>query len=132
MIWTEWQSNEDSDWAQFTFQVPTLFQVPASLDLPNFSISQDTESWRLYRHLGDKSQPEQHSFTTCVSAAHAKLLRIIHDTLALFYHGHEASASARDLMVQYERYVVWKDNLPDEIAMADETTRQVPHVIAIQ
>ncbi|MCJ1474840.1 hypothetical protein MMC13_003500 [Lambiella insularis] len=119
------------DWAQFTFQVPTLFQIPPSLEIRPFGIIQDMEPWQLYRHLSDQAQPERQSFIILTASAHAKLLRIIHDTLALFYHSHEGSVSARELMVQYERYIVWKDNLPDEIAMANAETHQLPHVIAL-
>ncbi|MCJ1401592.1 hypothetical protein MMC11_004808 [Xylographa trunciseda] len=119
------------DWAQFTFQVPTLFQIPASLKLPNYSFNQDTSPWQLYRHLSDISNPEQPSYTIHSSSAHAKLLRTIHDTLALFYHGHEATVSAKDVLMQYVRYIEWKDDLPDEIAMGDDSVSALPHVMAI-
>ncbi|MCJ1283993.1 hypothetical protein MMC26_003324 [Xylographa opegraphella] len=119
------------DWAQFTFLVPTLFQIPASLELPNYSFNQDTSSWQLYRHLSDSSNPEQPSHIIDSSTAHAKLLRIIHDTLALFYHGHEAAVSAKDVILQYARYLEWQDELPDAVAMRDDDTRALPHVMAI-
>ncbi|MCJ1379996.1 hypothetical protein MMC17_003099 [Xylographa soralifera] len=119
------------DWAQFTFQVPTLYQIPSSLNLPDYSFNKDTSPWQLYRHLKDSSEPEQASYITHSSSAHAKLLRIIHDTLALFYHGHERTVTAKDLIEQYTRYITWKDELPDEISMKDETTQALPHVIAI-
>ncbi|MCJ1433214.1 hypothetical protein MMC27_002573 [Xylographa pallens] len=119
------------DWAQFTFQVPTLFQIPASLELPHYSFNQDSSPWQLYRHLSDSSNPQQPSNTVYSSTAHAKLLRVIHDTLALFYHGHERTVSAKDVMKQYVRYIEWKDDLPDEVAMRDDRTQALPHVMAI-
>ncbi|MCJ1389446.1 hypothetical protein MMC18_002303 [Xylographa bjoerkii] len=119
------------DWAQFTFQVPTLYQIPSSLDLPDYSFNKDISPWQFYRHLRDNSEPEQPSYITYTSSAHAKLLRIIHDTLALFYHGHERTVTAKDLMEQYGRYIAWKEDLPEEIALKDETAHALPHVIAI-
>ena len=124
--------DKSRDWAQFTFLVPTLFQIPASLELPNYSFNQDTLPWQLYRHLSDSSNPEQPSHIIGSCMGHAKLLRIIHDTLALFYHGHEATVSAKDVMMQYVRYIEWQDDLPDEVAMRDNSTQALPHVMAIQ
>ena len=35
-------------------------------------------------------------------------------------------------MVQYVRYIEWKEDLPDEVAMRDDRTQALPHVMAIQ
>ena len=126
------QPNLNSDWAQFTFQVPTPYQIPPSLNLPEYTFNKDTSPWQLYRHLKDRSKPGQASNITHSSSAHAKLLRIIHDTLTLFFHGHERTVTAKDFMKQYVRYIAWEEGLPDEIAMKDETAQALPHVIAIQ
>lgn len=66
-----------------------------------------------------------------VASSHAKLFRLVHETI-LIYCGSHSKVSAEQLLKLYERYLHWKDNLPPAIAAVELSVEPMPHVLFLQ
>lgn len=58
-------------------------------------------------------------------------MRLVHDTIILYYDGHESKVKARGVLKQYQKYLEWKDDLPPDLADTDDD-HMVPHVLSLQ
>ena len=63
---------------------------------------------------------------------HAKLSRIIHDTVVNFYDGYDTGLTARAVIHLYKRYLTWKEELPDKVSNTEGSTQPLPHVLYLQ
>lgn len=126
------QANDDSAWGQYTYQVPAIFQIPSSYDLPNFNLEGHNCLWRFYRDASDKDIPEKPSSSVMAASEFAQLMRLVHDTSSLYYDDHESKVKAQGVLKQYQSYLEWKDDLPDDLANTDSDDKMVPHVLSLQ
>ena len=109
-----------------------MSQTPPALEIPIELYDEDSIPWQCYRHLGDEPKDEEPGLVMTTSAHYAMLVRIIHETCHLFYDINREIISARDILQLYERYLKWREEIPDEIGDAGEDTQALPHVISLQ
>ena len=116
-------------WSGFTYQKPI---APVSLPGPSFQISDQTygdELWRPYKQPGDNDISQHPSYSVLVAAEQAKMLRIVHETISV-YCGSRGKVTAHHLINLYETFLIWKDDLPNQIRDVD--AQALPHVIFLQ
>ncbi len=90
----------------------------------------------MYRQPGDNDLEHGHQRTDDrQSLAHltacelAKLYRIVHECI-LVYCGTRSQVSADSLLDIFQRYIVWKDELPPDIRSVEG--QPLPHVLFLQ
>ena len=88
-------------------------------------------TWPFYRQPGDDGFFIRPSHAILVASEHAKLYRIIHQTI-LTYCGNTGEISADRLSGLYDQFVEWKDDLPYTIQNVDGDYRTVPHALFLQ
>lgn len=59
-------------------------------------------------------------------------MRLVHDSTILYYDVHESKVKARGVLKQYQKYLEWKDDLPQDLANIDDDDQMVPHVLSLQ
>ncbi|SLM38064.1 hypothetical protein LPUS_00906 [Lasallia pustulata] len=59
-------------------------------------------------------------------------MRLVHDTIILYYDGHESKVKARGVLKQYQKYLDWQEDLPDDVEDIDDDDRMVPDVLSLQ
>ncbi len=62
---------------------------------------------------------------------HAKLYRIIHETILVFC-GSRGKVSAHHMLLIYERFLGWKEGLPPSLSDVNEEVQPLPHVLFLQ
>ncbi|KAI9821198.1 MAG: hypothetical protein M1827_003932 [Pycnora praestabilis] len=117
-------------WAEFTHQIPSNARVPAEDVFPDVDLASDA-AWRFYRHSGNADVPEQPSSATLTALENAKLFRIIHHTINMFYDGHSNDISAKDIMQQFKRLLAWKDELSENVALLEKDAAALPHTLTL-
>lgn len=123
----------DSAWGEFTFQVPTEYLIPHSVDTPSFTLDEnDDPMWYLYRYSEDDIEEGLPSLLVQTAANYTKLLRIVHDTSTIFYDRSGTRIRSRELLQHYKRYLTWLDELPSEIRDIHDSAAAVPHVLSLQ
>lgn len=63
------------------------------------------------------------------AAQHSKLFLIVHESI-LVYCGSCGKVTGRHLLDLYERYLVWKDDLPPEMGAVENGA--LPHIVFLQ
>lgn len=79
--------------------------------------------------LGYQSTDDRRSFATLTACEHAKLYRVVHESI-LVYCGARGKVSAHSLLDIFQRYIAWKDGLPPELGNLEG--QPLPHVLFLQ
>lgn len=106
--------------------------MPSSDVFHNVHMEWHDDLWHFYKHTGNFSPPGQPNSAMSTAKEHAKLCMIVHDTANSFYDGPGMKLSAGVIMHQYKRYLTWKEELPPNMALADEKSQPLPHVLSLQ
>ena len=77
----------------------------------------------------DDTASDRAGHITKSALALVTLFRIVHETI-LVYCGSRGKATTRQLLSLYERYLMWREALPQEIAEMGQ--EPLPHVLFLQ
>ena len=97
----------------------------------NIDTEKDDGPWRFYREPGDSPESRRPSYLVSTANEHAKLYRIIHETILLFC-GTRGKVSSHHMLVIYERFLEWKERLPPPLADVDGDGGALPHALFLQ
>lgn len=75
--------------------------------------------------------PQRPSHALVTAFEHAKLFRIVHETI-LTYCGKFGRVAAHDVSRLYDRYLAWMEELPELIRLVGGRVDALPHVIFLQ
>lgn len=125
-------ANLSSGWAANTYQLPSLGRMSTSDIFHHVHMDWHDALWRFYRHTGDFEQSPQPNSAMTTAKEHAKLSLIVHDAVASFYDGYNVVLTARVVLQLYNRYMIWKREVPHNIADTDGSSQPLPHVLYLQ
>ncbi len=95
-------------------------------------MDRDNAVWRFYRRPGDRNHvPRRPSHAILTACNQAKLYRILHETINTYCEA-SVKATARIVLECYRRYLIWKEELPAEIADIDTNAQALPNVLFLQ
>ena len=90
----------------------------------------------MYRQPGDSNVEPGHqnindrqSFATLTAREHAKLYRIIHESI-LVYCGARGKVSTDSLLDVFQRYLAWEEELPPDLRSVKG--EPLPHILFLQ
>lgn len=122
-------ANMNSEWSMVTFQKP-ISSKPSTFDALGDEEKLDGFSWYDYRYQGDAFQASPGLFATA-NREKVKLVEIIH-AITSMYCGPEQHVSANQVLLQYERLLRWRSNLPNSILDFETTGGPVlPHIVSL-
>ncbi|KAI9851076.1 MAG: hypothetical protein M1838_004508 [Thelocarpon superellum] len=116
-------------WSEFTYECSESSHLAAANVLDGVRLDREDSKWRLYRHVDDIHNPPQPSLALLAANESARFLQIVQDTNALFYDTRATVVTARDVLIQYKRYLAWRDELPEAIAQLDMADVPLPHLV---
>jgi hypothetical protein len=61
----------------------------------------------------------------------SKLTAIIKDVTTMMYSEQGSQISARKVLQHYNRYVAWREELPDAIGNIEDNSQALPHVLSL-
>ncbi|KAI9742923.1 MAG: hypothetical protein M1818_003652 [Claussenomyces sp. TS43310] len=118
------------EWAQITFQVPTLPRVHA-IHSDDSSNKLDEAQWYFYRYVNDEC-PAWPSFLATVNREKAKLCAITYEALLLLYGTSSVHVQAYQVLHLYAQYLDWRMKLPAVIGTIEKNRSQaLPHVLSL-
>lgn len=130
------EAHESSAWSGLTYQKPAAPISTRASPFTNIAIDQDEGRWNMYcqpgdsnMELGSRDTYDRQGFATQTACEHAKLYRIIHESI-LVYCGARGKVSAKALLDCFQRYVEWKDGLPPSLRSIE--SQPLPHVLFLQ
>ena len=126
------QADGRSAWAEFTYDLSHSPQLLNANVLDGVRLDREDGQWRPYRQMEDVKLPAQPNFSLLTTFESAKFLQIVQDINTLFYDIQTNQISARDVVMQHRKLVLWKDELPEIIGKLDLNERQLPHVLFLQ
>ena len=86
-------------------------------------------NWQLYKQPSDGDMPQRPNLSVLTASEHAKLFRIVHETLLVYCAG-RGKVTGQHLFDLYQRYTHWKNELPQ--ALQDLVGEPLPHVMFLQ
>jgi hypothetical protein len=124
-------TNQLSEWTHITFQVPAIIQSPNCEGFDGNDEQLDVAKWYFYRYVNDQC-PAWPGLLATTNREKAKLTAIIHDISTMMYTPCATQITARQVMEQYGRLVMWRDELPSSIGNVEGGNSQVlPHVLSL-
>jgi hypothetical protein len=130
--------DKHSEWAQMTFQVPLIVNINppsnSNLDDKEHPTHVDDISRELHRIPKDNiMKMDWHSANAAiVNRKKAKLLNIIRDIEFLLHNPNGLPISARDMLIVYSRFLVWRRDLPTVISNTSNKYAQLlPHTLSM-
>ena len=82
--------------------------------------------------MSDKDITERLSFSVIAVFQYAQLMRLVHDTIILYYNSHELKVKACGVLKQYQKYLDWQADLLDDVEDIDDDDRMVLDVLSLQ
>jgi hypothetical protein len=124
-------TNELSEWAQMTFQVPPTLNSALYDDIEETDDKIDAAKWYYYRYVNDQC-PAWPGLLATTNREKSRLTAIIQDVVTMMYTQHGPQISAHHLLQQYGRLVAWRDDLPSVIGNIENNNSQaLPHVLSL-
>lgn len=122
--------NQDSEWAQITFQIPASIDHPIDQTIGESDGALDQANWYFYQYADAKplSWPSQLATT---NREKLKLNIIIQDILIASYLPRGPLIPALKVLQHYEYLLAWKKNLPDIIGNTQGEVPALPHVLSL-
>ena len=120
-----------STWAAFTYQKPFAPMSPRAMVFKNVELDDPGAYWSPYRLAQHASSVGQPSYAIQTAKEFAKLNQIIHATINL-YCGSRGRVTATAVLRIFQRYLHWKESLPDDLNPSLEVKDPLPHVIFLQ
>ncbi|KAK3171277.1 hypothetical protein OEA41_003361 [Lepraria neglecta] len=122
----------NTSWKGTTFQRMWAPPAPQKPVFQNIRLDADDRVWRFYRHPGDERElPFRPSYAIITACQQAQLFSIIDESIGL-YCGARGKVSAANVLEVYEKYMTWKEDLPDLIANISEGDQPLPHILYLQ
>lgn len=121
-------SNEVSEWAQMTFQVPPTVESAHHERVEDNDADLDDAMWYSYRYANviPESWP---SLLATTNREKSKLNVILQDIATMLYTQRGPTVSAKDFFQQYTRLRLWRDQLPSRIGSVETNSHVLPHVV---
>ena len=114
-----------------TFQVPPSTNI---LPVDNTEIIErrlDDANWYFYRYINDEC-PAWPGLLTTTNREKCKLTAIISDVTAMMYTERGPPITAHQVLMQYHRFVAWREDLPGFIGNIEHNNSQaLPHVLSL-
>jgi len=121
--------NDPSEWAQMTFQVPPIVESATDDSTEEADNNLDNGNWYPYKHAKEQPEPRR-SLLATTNREKSKLNVILQDIATIIYSQRGSPVSARQFLYQYGRLRTWREELPDELADFEDSTRYaLPHVL---
>ena len=128
----DFQADSGSAWSGLIFQKPTAPISTHATVFQDIDTQKDDGPWRFYKEPGDDtSMSRRPSYLVVTAFEHAKLYRIIHETILVFC-GSRGKVSAHHMLLIYERFLEWKERLPTPLADVDVQDEALPHALFLQ
>ncbi|KAF2433479.1 hypothetical protein EJ08DRAFT_658016 [Tothia fuscella] len=102
-------------WAAFAFQMPADPSSSHALVFDHVHLDWPNSHWRPYTHPSDASKKGQTSYAIRTAHEFAKLAQIMQQTLTEWC-GNHGRVTAHGLLQLYQRYLSWKQDLPEALA----------------
>ncbi|KFY50120.1 hypothetical protein V495_00346 [Pseudogymnoascus sp. VKM F-4514 (FW-929)] len=123
-------SNLLSEWAQVTFQSPSVLGFCAVEDTDDEEAYLDDSPWHFYRYEDDKC-PLWPGLLATTHREKMKLIGIIKDVSVIIYSPLSNSITARHVLEQYGRFIAWRAALPPTLGNAETSTQALPHILSL-
>jgi len=121
--------NLNIEWAQMTFQVPPIVESATDDSTEEADNNLDNGNWYPYKHAKEQPEPRR-SLLATTNREKSKLNVILQDIATIIYSQRGSPVSARQFLYQYGRLRTWREELPDELADFEDSTRYaLPHVL---
>ncbi len=120
-----------SAWSGLIFQKPTAPISTHAAVFQDIDTKKDDGPWRFYKEPGDTSESRRPSYLLSTANEHARLYRIVHETILVFC-GNRGRVSAHHMLLIYERFLEWKERLPAPLAGVDGDGEALPHALFLQ
>jgi len=114
-----------------TFQVPATVDYMAFDAVEEYELTLDDARWYFYRFVSDQC-PAWPGLLATTNREKSKLIRIIQDVATMLYSQQSPRLSAHNVLLQYSRFVAWKEDLPSVIGDIENNNSQaLPHVLSL-
>ncbi|KAI1007995.1 hypothetical protein K3495_g235 [Podosphaera aphanis] len=124
--------NLNVEWAHVTFQVPPIVSSAPYGDCEDDD-DLDQVKWYFYQNSSGPCYARP-SLLATTNREKAKLIAIIHDVTTMMYRNDGKKISMRQLTHQYDRFVIWWNELPSSMRNFEDkdTENQIlPHVLSL-
>lgn len=122
-------------WAAFSYQMPAAPLSPKTAIFEHVLLDRPNDPWRPYTLPEDAGKGEQISYAVETAKEFAMLSQVIHQTITEWCGGH-GKVSAHGILRLYQRYLEWKQNLPEHLAHpekgVDSPDGPLAHLFSIQ
>ncbi len=125
------QADRGRAWSGLIFQKPTAPISTHATVFQDIDTKKDDGPWRFYKEPGDSSGSQRPSYLIATAYEHAKLYRIVHETILVFC-GSRGKVSAHHMLMIYERFLEWKERLPPPLANVEGDVEALPHTQFLQ
>jgi len=123
--------NLNIEWSQITFQVPPIVNSAIYDTFEESDEDLDDASWYFYRSINDEC-PFWPGLLATTNREKSKLTSIIQDVVTIMYTPGGPLISARDILKQYRRFLVWRDELSSDIVnFESHDGHALPHVLSL-
>jgi hypothetical protein len=129
-LFLNFSPNLFSEWAQVTFQFPSILKFRAVENTHDEEAYLDESPWYFYRYEDDKC-PSWPGLLATTTEEKMKLIDIINDVSVLIYSQLTHSITARQILEQYGRFVAWKEALPPILRNVETSTHALPHILSL-
>ncbi|KAI9797905.1 MAG: hypothetical protein M1825_005674, partial [Sarcosagium campestre] len=116
-------------WAEFTFG-NVMSQQPVYSNLfDGVPVSMENSTWRFYRYATDQQLSPRRSYVLLTATELAKFAFLVSEISGLYYMTRKTPITAHAVLSHYREYLVWKEQIPTELKLADGSGQPLPHVL---
>jgi hypothetical protein len=123
-------ANPNSEWAQVTFQFPSILELRDIENTHDEEDSLDNMRWHFYRFEKGQCQSWP-SLLATTNREKVKLVSIINDVSMMIWSPLSNTITARHVLEQYSKFVAWRVALPSILGDAETGTQGLPHVLSL-
>ena len=123
-------ANPNSEWAQVTFQFPSILELRDIENTDDEEDSLDNMRWHFYQFEKGQCQSWP-SLLATTNREKVKLVSIINDVSMMIWSPLSNTITARPVLEQYRKFVAWRLALPSILGDAETGTQGLPHVLSL-